>query len=94
MEEQEFQDRVDALCAEMREALSGQRVLLDVAALARADKSALLRDILTLLTTPSEMQPPHTQTDFAPFAEIAIFENLNSDQRRRILTVLEEGTAN
>ena len=94
MEDQDFQNRVDALCAEMRETLRGQRALLDKPDLTFADRGALLRDILMLLTTISEMQPQHTRTDFAPFAEMATFEPLNSDQRRRILTILEESTAN
>ena len=94
MEDQEFQNKVNALCAEMRETLKGQRELLNTAALTPADRGALLRDTLTLLSAVSEMQPLQTRADFARFPEMAIFENSTPDQRRRVLTILAEGTTN
>ena len=94
MEDQEFQNKVDALCAEMRKTLKGQRKLLDTKALSAADSQTLLRDVLNLLTSVSEMQPQQGRADFACFPEMAIFENLTPDQRRHMLAILGEGTTN
>ena len=94
MEEQEFQNKVDALCADMRQTLDEMRARLDTAPLAPADRRATLCDVLTLLDALAAMQPPQSHTDFARFPEMAIFENLTPDQRRRVLAILAEGAAN
>ena len=94
MEDQEFQNKVDALCADVRETLNEMRARLHTAPLDPADRRATLRGVLTLLDALAAMQPPQSHADFARFPEMAIFENLAPGQRRRILTILEEGTAN